>query len=558
LFFPVTGDRVVDFSVKSANQVGVGTVQIDAAAGPKRASYDISIDVRNPNAPVTQSVSQLIKPGQTWNAAYEAVGITNTNQAVLEVSSILPLNLGQRLAYLIQYPHGCIEQTVSAAFPQLYLSQIEELDEAGLDRIENNVRAAIYQLSSFVTNEGGFAYWPGSQDADEWSTSYAGHFLLEAQQQGYSVPTGLLRSWINYQQRRATQWGTGSGYDREELVQSYRLYSLALAGEPAQGAMNRMREQGELSLVAKWRLAAAYALAEQEEVANQMIRGLETSVNDYQENYGTFGSALRDEAMILETLTLMGQLELGLRLYERISAALADESRWMSTQTAGFCLIAASKFAKTVSSDQEIQFAYQPMGRPVTEVRSLMTLVQRPLDIETGRRYTTTVTNQSQGDLYARVVLRGVPSVTENEAQENGLRLQINYKGTDGESIDPESVLQGTDFLAEVTVYNPGTQGDIQQIALTHIIPSGWEIINTRLQGTTQFYQQSSYEYQDIRDDRVYTYFDLSAGERKTFTVVLNAAYAGRFYQPGIYCEAMYDNTLNARSVGNWVEVQQP
>jgi uncharacterized protein YfaS (alpha-2-macroglobulin family) len=558
LFFPVTGDRVVGFSVKSANQVGVGTVQIEAAAGPKRASYDISIDVRNPNPPITQATSQLIKPGQTWNAAYEAVGITNTNQAVLEVSSIPPLNLGQRLSYLVQYPHGCIEQAVSAAFPQLYLSQIEELDEAELNRIENNVRAAIYRLNSFVTNEGGFAYWPGSQDADEWSTSYAGHFLLEARQQGYSVPAGLLRSWANYQQRRATQWGAGSGYDREELIQSYRLYSLALAGEPVQGAMNRMRERGELSLVAKWRLAAAYALTEQEEVANQMIRGLETSVPDYQENYGTFGSALRDEAMILETLTLLRQTELGLRLYERISAALADESRWMSTQTTGFCLVAASKYAKNVSSDQEIRFVYQPMGRPTSEVRSMMTLVQRPLDIETGRRYTTTVTNQSQGDLYARVVLRGVPPLTENESQENGLRLQVNYKGTDGEPIDPNSVLQGTDFLAEITVYNPGTQGDIQQIALTHIIPSGWEIINTRLQGTTQFYQQSPYEYQNIRDDRVYTYFDLSAGERKTFTVVLNAAYAGRFYQPGIYCEAMYDNTLNARSEGNWVEVQQP
>ncbi len=558
LFFPVTGDRVIDFSVITSNEVGVVTVQIDAASGPKRASYDISIDVRNPNSPVTQAVSQLIKPGQTWNAAYEAVGIPNTNQAVLEVSSIPPLNLGQRLAYLTQYPHGCIEQTVSAAFPQLYLSQIEELDEAELNRVENNVRAAIYQLNSFATNEGGFAYWPESQDADEWSTSYAGHFLLEAQQQGYSVPAGLLRSWANYQQRRATQWGAGSGYTREELVQSYRLYSLALAGEPAQGAMNRMRERGELSLLAKWRLAAAYTLIEQEEVANQMIRGLETSVPDYQENYGTFGSALRDEAMILETLTLLGKTELGLRLYEQISAALADESRWMSTQTTGFCLIAASKYAKTVFSDQEIQFAFQPMGRPTSEVRSIMTLVQRPLDIETGRQYTTTVTNQSQGDLYARVVLRGVPPVSENEAQENGLRLQINYKGTDGESIDPNNVLQGTDFLAEITVYNPGTQGDVQQIALTHIIPSGWEIINTRLQGMSQFYQQSPYEYQDIRDDRVYTYFDLSAGERKTFIVVLNAAYAGRFYQPGVYCEAMYDNTLSARSEGNWVEVQQP
>ena len=64
-------------------------------------------------------------------------------------------------------------------------------------------------------------------------------------------------------------------------------------------------------------------------------------------------------------------------------------------------------------------------------------------------------------------------------------------------------------------------------------------------------------QYQDIRDDRVYTYFDLQANKRKTFRVMLNASYAGRFYLPAIYCEAMYDNTINARKPGKWVEVKK-
>jgi uncharacterized protein YfaS (alpha-2-macroglobulin family) len=72
------------------------------------------------------------------------------------------------------------------------------------------------------------------------------------------------------------------------------------------------------------------------------------------------------------------------------------------------------------------------------------------------------------------------------------------------------------------------------------------------------FNQQSSYDFQNIRDDRVYTYFGLAAGERKTFRVMLNATYAGRFYQPSIYCESMYDNTVNAGLAGQWVEVVQP
>ncbi|MEO0330546.1 MAG: alpha-2-macroglobulin family protein, partial [Bacteroidota bacterium] len=527
MFFSVPGDRVTDFSLKTSKQVGIGEVQVNAAAGPNRANHTIELDIRNPNPPITRVITKIIPKGESWNTDYEAIGIPGTNQAVLEVSSIPPLNLGQRLSYLIQCPHGCIEQTVSAAFPQLYLSEIEELSEEQQLQIENNIKQAINRLSAFSTNEGAFAYWPGSQDADEWSTSYTGHFLLEAQQQGYSVPVGLLRAWQNYQRRRANQWGAGSGYAREELIQSYRLYTLALSGSSASGAMNRLREKGGLSLAAKWRLAAAYALLEQAEVANKMINGLGTDITDYHESYGTYGSAYRDEAMILETLILLGKTTEALRLYQRISSALGDKSVWMSTQTTSFCLLAASQYAQSVRTDRTIQFTYQTTGRPVSEVRSEMSLVQRTLDTQSG---TATVANQSQGDLYARVVLQGIPPMEDTEAVENGLRLQINYKGTNGEPIEPENILQGTDFLTEVTVYNPGTQGDLQQLALTQIMPSGWEITNTRLQGTSDFYQQSAYDYQDIRDDRVLTYFDLSAGERKTFTVVLNATYAGRLY----------------------------
>jgi hypothetical protein len=62
-------------------------------------------------------------------------------------------------------------------------------------------------------------------------------------------------------------------------------------------------------------------------------------------------------------------------------------------------------------------------------------------------------------------------------------------------------------------------------------------------------------DYQDIRDDRVYTYFNLKRGEEKTFKVQLNASFLGRYYLPGIHVEAMYDASKNARSKGKWVEV---
>ena len=61
--------------------------------------------------------------------------------------------------------------------------------------------------------------------------------------------------------------------------------------------------------------------------------------------------------------------------------------------------------------------------------------------------------------------------------------------------------------------------------------------------------------YQDIRDDRVYTYFNLGVNETRTYYVQLNASYLGRYFLPGTYAEAMYDNTISAGTSGKWVEV---
>ncbi|HAA13110.1 MAG TPA: hypothetical protein DCE41_16030, partial [Cytophagales bacterium] len=166
-----------------------------------------------------------------------------TNTVTLEMSRIPPIDLGRRLKYLIRYPHGCIEQTTSSVFPQLYLSKLQELDSKLETQIETNVKAGIQRIRSFQTSDGGFAYWPGNSESSTWGSNYAGHFLLEAKALGYNVPDALLNNWRRYQRQKARSWRQGSnGYTRDDLMQAYRLYTLALAGYSENGAMNRLRE----------------------------------------------------------------------------------------------------------------------------------------------------------------------------------------------------------------------------------------------------------------------------------------------------------------------------
>ena len=133
--------------------------------------------------------------------------------------------------------------------------------------------------------------------------------------------------------------------------------------------------------------------------------------------------------------------------------------------------------------------------------------------------------------------------------------MRIKYLTLDGKEISPISLDQGTDFIAEVQIKHTGIRGDYKEIALTQIFPSGWEIRNLRMDEVESDKMGDRPTYQDIRDDRVLTYFDLERGESKTFRVLLNATYLGKYYLPTISCEAMYDNDISARKAGKWVNV---
>ena len=135
------------------------------------------------------------------------------------------------------------------------------------------------------------------------------------------------------------------------------------------------------------------------------------------------------------------------------------------------------------------------------------------------------------------------------------LVLNVTYLSRDLKPVDVSNLTQGTDFIAKVTIKNPGKHGYYERMALRKYSPVAGKLLNTRLQEGEGSFQSSRYEYQDVRDDRVYTYFNIRENETLTYYVQLNATYLGRYFLPGTYCGAMYDNSINAGVNGKWVEV---
>lgn len=545
--FTQPDEKMAYFNLEVGSATGLGKIQIIATSGKEKSVYDVEIDVTNPNPVTTTYTDIVVNPNSSKTISWKLFGVTGSNKSKMEVSSVPTVDFSRRLDYLIQYPHGCVEQTTSSVFPQLYLNDVMDLDANYKQRIQRNITAGIQKLGNFQVANGGFSYWPGNADADDWGSSYAGHFLIEAEKKGYVLPISFKNKWVSYQQKMAKQWRFEKQYGND-LAQAYRLYTLALAGSADLASMNRLRETVGISNESKLRLAAAYAIIKQNAAGMALLS--KSMIDEQNETYYYYyGSSERNRAMALETLILLGQKQKAFAMATKLAKNLSS-NQWMSTQTTAYGLYAMSKFAQSNGS-KGVSIQYNNGGKPQV-INTNKTIAQRDLVLVSGAN-SVTIKNNKNNTLFVRVLNSGILPVGKENVVQNNLTASVVFKDRKGKAISVTKIAQGTEFIAEVTLTNRKNEY-VSNVALSQILPSGFEIVNTRYTDYGDATNNVA-DYIDIRDDRANYYFGMRANETRTFKILLNASYLGKYYLPGLQCEAMYDNEFLARTKGQWVEV---
>ncbi|WP_456376281.1 alpha-2-macroglobulin family protein [Lutibacter sp.] len=542
-------EKMVYFQLEVLNVKGIAKIEVVASGNGEKSSYQVEIDVVNPNPVSSKSIAIELKPNATQTINMETFGITGSNTAQIEFSTLPAMNFAGRLQYLIQYLHGCVEQTTSSIFPQLYLEEIFDLSLQQKQKITENIKKGIVRIGDFQTPSGGLSYWMGQNTANDWGTSYAGHFMIEAEKKGYVLPLTFMSNWLKYQKQAARNWRPSYRNYNSDLAQAYRLYTLALAGNPDLSSMNRLREFKEISNNAKWRLAAAYALAGQKEAATKVSNTANINFESNRGNYYTYGSVDRNRAMAMETMLLTGNSEFK-ELAKLIAKRLSSKS-WMSTQTTAYSLLSMAKMVE-INGGKSINLQYVINDGKIENVTTNYTIAQRKLTINKGEN-SISITNKDTNLVFVNILNSGILPLGKEIVEKRGLEVQVVYKDTQDTTIAISKLMQGTEFEAQVTVRNLKPEA-INNVALTQIFPSGWEIINTRF---TDFGASTvgDTNFTDVRDDRVNFYFNLNKNETKTFKVQLNASYLGNYYLYGVQAEAMYDNDYFTRTKGQWIEV---
>jgi uncharacterized protein YfaS (alpha-2-macroglobulin family) len=561
--FTTPGDTVIYFPMRTGGATGLEKVTITATGGGQTSKETIEIDVRNPNPPSLAFANKLIEKGQSAEFDYVLDADYEGNWVKTEVSRIPTVDISRRLDFLYSYDHFCSEQLTSRALPLLYMSEFKDLDPVEEQHVKTNITEAINSLYGRQLPNGGFAYWAGDGHVNDWISSYAGSFLVLAKERGYNVSSNVINKWIGYQRNVAQNWNYNAAmpyrysYNQNDVLQAYRLYSLALAGAPDMGAMNRLKEIKDLSQQALWRLAAAYALSGKQDAANELVFNASTTVVPYSTNNSSYGSSYRDEAMILEVLVLLNKMEDAFKQAQKVSKNLSSE-KYFTTQSTAYSMVAMGQLAAKMSGRLDFEWFINGQKQDKVDTRKAVFQKQLPTKPLSGK---VKVENTGDGTIYYSLSTKTRPMVDTLPAVSENIRLEVRYTDMDGADIDETSLSQGADFYAVIQVSNISGTQYYSDVALTCIIPSGWEIFNERMvlaspdEDANKNISSNAVANQDIRDDRVLTYFDLSQGVTKEIKIRLQASYIGDFVLPAILCEAMYDASARARTKAKRVKV---
>ena len=536
------GEHLAYFTLEPKG-IGSGHITVTASGAGTSSKSEIDLQVINPNQPATVQTSAILKAGESKKMTFALAGMPGTNTAALEASTIPSIDLKDRLDYLTDYPHGCVEQTVSAAFPQLYLNDVADCDAETALRCEGNVKEALRKLAGFRNGDGSLSYWPGTSGTSEWGTAYATHFMIEAKKYGYAVDENLLRGTLKYMQRNLYR-------SLEPVTKAYFLYVLALGKQSQRGGMNGMKEGiSSLDASTRWMLAAAYAADGQKNLANEIIKGI-PSAPAAKNYWSTFGSEDRDKAVA--ALALIGVRDY-LNAFTQVRAlavSLNNPKHYMSTQSTAWAMDAVFAYAKSQDKGGGPNLSATVDGTGYTLSSAKSSISKRVALKGTEKSITIELKNNGSATCYFTVSSHGTPAAGQEKAYSNGVSLSVNY------GVNVASMPQGTDFTATATVKNISTSA-LYNLVLTQKFPSGWEITNSRLYDESYSYPLGV-SYQDFRDDRTYSYIDyLKPGAVVVIPIKLTATYEGKFYLPAAICTGMYDEKTGASTSGQWVTVKR-
>ncbi|MFN0201366.1 MAG: alpha-2-macroglobulin family protein [Bacteroidia bacterium] len=552
------GTGMLKFGLSAKDDVGLGKIRF-VSTGLSGTEEEIEIDVHPAAAFTTEGNSGELKAGETEEITMPNDYVNGTQNGTITISKFPAAKFSKNLRDLIGYPHGCVEQTTSKLFPQLYYNELAAAVSPATYKKGQSpayyVKEGIHKLEGMMDYEGKFSYWPGGEgDYNWWASAYATHFLIEAKKAGYEVNQEAITRALNYLSRKANEKSSEdyvtylpTGRKIVSIAPKAALYStylLSLAGKPDQSLMNYYRARPDLLTGdTRYFLAGAYALAKNWNAYNEVLpKTFAPERTDASDN-DNFDSEIRANAVMLNVLMDVDPTNAQVPLITKYLAGKMDIA--YSTQENAWAFLALGKAAGKVA-DSKVKVEILVDGKPYKTIEDATASVSS--DAFNGKKVSLRATGK--GMTYYYWSSEGVKKSGNVKEEDKEIAIRRTYLDRKGVPILTNTFAQGQLVVCKIELQ--GGQRSVKRIAISDLVPSGFEIDNPRLRPTTELSwirdaaNKFEPEYMDIRDDRLILFTDINAKETKTYYYMLRVINIGKFQLPAITAESMYEAAVHS------------
>jgi len=552
------------FQVVADPVVNVAKITISVQALGEKFEEETEISVRPPSTLQRFSGSGSVAGGATQRVTIPQNDfMAGSFRYELVISRSPVAEIYDQLKYLVHYPYGCTEQTVSAAFPQLYYGDFADAMEVKNDSKQNanaNVMEAIRKIKMRQLYSGAVTLWDNEGTESWWTTAYAAHFLLEARKAGFDVDNSLIETMLSYLAKRLkTKETINYYYNRNQNKKiapkevAYSLYVLSLAGRSDVSVMNYYKaNQGLLAIDSKYLLSAAYAVSGDKRSFTQMLPRSFSGEESMQETGGSFYSFLRDEAIALNTLVDVDPGNAQIPVMRKHVVDLLKNDPWINTQEAAFSFLALGKIARA-EGKSNITAEVKVGGKTVAKVNgdwkgSNTTLKSNSVEIVT----------KGNGRLYYTWVAEGISTTGAYKEEDNYIKVRRQFFDRYGNPLNGTTFRQNDLIIVELTL-DKAFNSPIENIVLTDLLPAGFEIENPRtkeIPGMDWIKEESAPVALDVRDDRI-NFFVNAYSDKQRYYYAVRAVSLGQFKQGPVSADAMYNGEIHSYHGAQTIRVVQ-
>ena len=558
------GENSAGFRIVADPSVNVARVTVTVSGMGEKFVDATDIAVRPPSTLQKTSGSGTVNGGSNQKIT---IGLgdfmPNSVNYSLVVSRSPALELGEQLRYLVQYPYGCTEQTVSAAFPQLYYGDLSDLMQAGKQQqklnANTNIIEAIRKIKMRQLYNGAVTLWDGEGREDWWTTIYAAHFLLEARKAGFEVDNSLLSTMLNYISNKLKNRETITYYynrDQNKKIApkevAYGLYVLALAGKTNVPAMNYYKANTALlALDSRYLLAAAYATAGDKRSFSSMLPASFSGEESVPQTGGSYYSDIRDEAIALNALLEVdpGNAQTG-TMVKHVAAKLKSR-RWLSTQERAFAFLALGKHARMANSSTataEIKVNGKTVG--TVDEKSWTA------DMKTLGGNNIEIAAKGNGRLYYFWQAEGISVSGAYTEEDSYLKVRKRFFDRNGKPITGNTFKQNDLIIIGITLERSFNTA-IENVVITDLLPAGFEIENPRtkeIPGMDWIKDGLTPDALDLRDDRIH--FFVNADQAKqTYYYAVRAVSPGSYKMGPVNADAMYNGEYHSNNGAGYIRI---